>query len=244
MVSLSSADVVTSVTQQPSLDEIEALSQSFEAQEASALLSWAANKYGDQLVLACSLGPEDLVLIDLLSRVYPGLQAFFLDTDFHFVETMALKDQIQARYPNMHLEIVKPLLTVEQQADQHGAELYVTNPDQCCGIRKVEPLNRVLSGYDAWITGMRRQQAPTRASIGKVQWDVKRSMVKLNPLADWTEEQVWAYITANGIPYNPLHDQNYPSIGCTHCTAPVQPGEDPRSGRWQGQGKTECGLHT
>ncbi len=242
--SLTSIDAAAPAIAHPTPPEIEALSQAFEPQDPAALLSWGAEQYGKHLVLACSLGPEDLVLIDLLSRVSPTVQAFFLDTDFHFAETLALKDQITARYPQLQLEIVKPLLTVKQQVEHYGPELFVSNPDQCCGIRKVEPLNRVLSGYRAWITGMRRQQAPTRASIGKVQWDAKRSMLKLNPLADWTEEQVWAYIAQQGIPYNPLHDQSYPSIGCTHCTAPVAPGQDPRSGRWQGKGKTECGLHT
>lgn len=242
--SLASADDTAPAMAHPTPPEIETLSQAFEPRDPTALLSWGANKYGAHLVLACSLGPEDLVLIDLLSRVSPRMQAFFLDTDFHFAETLALKDQITARYPQLQLEIIKPLLTVEQQVERYGPDLFANNPDQCCGIRKVEPLNRVLSSYKAWITGMRRQQAPTRSSIGKVQWDAKRSMLKLNPLADWTEEQVWAYIVQQGIPYNPLHDQSYPSIGCTHCTAPVAPGQDPRSGRWQGKGKTECGLHT
>jgi phosphoadenosine phosphosulfate reductase len=224
--------------------QIEDLSQAFETASPLELLQWAVDQFDHQVVLACSFGPEDVVLIDLLTRIQADAHAFFLDTDFHFPQTLELKDRILARYPQLQLETVRPLLTPEQQANEYGPELYKSNPDQCCGIRKVEPLNRTLARYDAWITGMRREQAATRAAIGKVQWDAKRERVKLNPLADWTNKQIWAYIVANQVPYNPLHDQDYPSIGCTHCTAPVRQGEDPRSGRWQGKGKTECGLHT
>ncbi|GAB4212485.1 MAG: phosphoadenylyl-sulfate reductase [Synechococcales cyanobacterium] len=223
--------------------EIESLSQQFEVPPATEVLKWAANEFGHSLVLACSFGPEDLVLIDLLTQVQPDAHAFFLDTDFHFAETLELKEQIQNRYPRLQLHTVKPLFTPEEQAAQYGEALYRSNPDQCCYIRKVEPMNRVLQPYEAWITGMRREQAVTRANIGKVQWDAKRDKLKLNPLADWTEQQVWAYITKHEIPYNALHDQNFPSIGCFHCTAPVAPGADPRSGRWQGKQKVECGLH-
>lgn len=224
--------------------EVAALSEQFEAATPQELLAWAVEALGDRLVLACSFGPEDIVLLDALTQVRADARAFFLDTNFHFDETLALKAAIEARFPQLQLETVLPRLTPAEQAEQYGEALYTTSPDQCCGIRKVEPLNRILSQYEGWITGMRREQSPTRADIGKVQWDSKRAMLKLNPLADWTEKQVWAHIYDRQLPYNALHDQNYPSIGCTHCTAPVAPGADPRSGRWQGKAKTECGLHT
>ncbi|MEN9204952.1 MAG: phosphoadenylyl-sulfate reductase [Thermostichales cyanobacterium SZTDM-1c_bins_54] len=224
--------------------EIERLSQEYESRSPQELLAWAVASFGEGLILACSFGPEDLVLIDLLTQIQPAAQAFFLDTDFHFPETLELKAKVEQRYPQLRLHTYKPLFTPEEQAAEYGPELYRRNPDQCCYIRKVEPMNRALQGYQAWVTGMRRQQAATRASIGKVQWDGKRDKVKLNPLADWTDKQVWNYIHSHNLPYNVLHDRNYPSIGCFHCTAPVAPGQDPRSGRWQGTGKTECGLHT
>ncbi|MGY2795441.1 phosphoadenosine phosphosulfate reductase [Thermostichus sp. MS-CIW-36] len=224
--------------------QVASLSERFEPLSASDLLTWAVEEFGDGLVLACSFGPEDLVLIDLLTAINPRVRAFFLDTDFHFPETLQLREQVLARYPHLQLQIFKPLLTPEEQAAQYGPELYRSDPDLCCNIRKVEPLNRALAGCTTWITGMRREQSPTRADIGKVQWDGKRNRLKLNPLADWTNGQVWKYILDHGIPYNPLHDRHYPSIGCIHCTAPVEPGADPRSGRWKGTSKTECGLHT
>jgi phosphoadenosine phosphosulfate reductase len=138
---------------------------------------------------------------------------------------------------------VKSKLSPAEQATQFGESLWLRNPDQCCDLRKVEPLTRILAKYAAWITGIRREQSPTRANAGIVEWDTKFGLVKFNPLATWSWEQVWEYIRANDVPYNELHDQHFPSIGCTHCTAPVMPGEDPRSGRWKSSAKTECGLH-
>jgi len=138
---------------------------------------------------------------------------------------------------------VSPLITPEEQAAQHGEALWSVNPTECCNIRKVEPLTRILSQYEAWITGIRRDQAPTRANSKKIEYDTKFGLVKFNPIAGWTSEDVWNYIRANDIIYNPLHDQNYPSIGCEYCTRQVMPGEDPRAGRWSGHEKTECGLH-
>jgi phosphoadenosine phosphosulfate reductase len=223
---------------------VESLSQHFEPLEPRDLLLWAIEQFGHRLVVASSLGAENLVLLDMMSQLQPDFHAFFLDTDFHFPETLELKDRLQARYPRMQFQVIKPDLTPQQQAEHYGPELYKSNPDLCCRIRKVEPLNRVLSHYDAWMTGMRRDQSPTRAHLKKVEWDARRGCLKLIPLANWTDRQVWTYIMKNKIPYNPLHDYNYPSIGCLHCTAPVAPGQDPRSGRWQGQAKTECGLHT
>jgi phosphoadenosine phosphosulfate reductase len=167
---------------------------------------------------------------------------FTLDTDFLFPETYALIDTIEKQY-GLEVERTRPEYTPEAQAEKFGAALWGSHPDQCCNIRKVEPLKKHLSGLQAWVTGVRRDQAPTRANTKKLEWDAKFGLVKLNPLADWTSPQVWDYIRENSVPYNPLHDQNYPSIGCTYCTRPVMPGEDPRAGRWSGFNKTECGLH-
>jgi phosphoadenosine phosphosulfate reductase len=165
-----------------------------------------------------------------------------LDTNVHFKETYETRDRLEQHYGVKFIQVL-PKLTLEEQAQQHGEELWKTDPNACCNIRKVEPLTGILAKYDAWITGIRRDQAPTRANAKKVEYDVKFGLVKFNPLAAWTSEDVWNYIRANNVIYNPLHDQNYPSIGCEHCTRPVQPGEDPRAGRWSGFEKTECGLH-
>ncbi|MGG4219492.1 phosphoadenylyl-sulfate reductase [Paenibacillus jamilae] len=194
------------------------------------------------ITFACSFGAEDVVLVDMLQRISPSTDIFYLDTDFHFQETYDTRDQMQARY-NLDFVRVSPLITPEEQAAKHGEELWKSDPNACCGIRKVEPLTRILSQYDAWITGIRRDQAPTRANAKKVEYDEKFGLVKFNPLASWTSEDVWNYIRTHEVLYNPLHDRNYPSIGCEQCTREVLPGEDPRAGRWSGNEKTECGLH-
>jgi phosphoadenosine phosphosulfate reductase len=181
----------------------------------------------------------------MVHRINPDVPLFYLDTDFLFPETYATRDRIIERYQLKPAQViqVKSLLTPQKQAASYGDALWTSNPDQCCQLRKVEPLTRVLKGYNAWITGIRRDQAPSRASAGLIEWDQKFGLVKVNPLARWSWTDVWTYIKIYEVPYNPLHDQNYPSIGCTHCTKPVMPGQDPRSGRWQGNAKTECGLH-
>ncbi|GIP30551.1 phosphoadenosine phosphosulfate reductase [Paenibacillus sp. J23TS9] len=194
------------------------------------------------LTFACSFGAEDVVLVDILQKVSPSTDIFYLDTDFHFKETYETKDRLESKY-GIQFVRVSPKLTTDEQAAQHGEELWKTNPNQCCNIRKVEPLTRILSQYDAWITGIRRDQAPTRANAKKVEYDHKFGLVKFNPIAEWTSDDVWKYIRDNQVLYNPLHDQNFPSIGCEHCTRPVNPGEDPRAGRWSDSEKTECGLH-
>lgn len=195
------------------------------------------------ITFACSFGAEDVVLVDMLQKISPKTDIFYLDTDFHFKETYETRDLMAARYPGIPFVEVKPELTPEEQAAQHGEELWKSDPNACCNIRKVQPLTKILSKYEAWITGIRRDQAPTRANAKKIEYDVKFGLVKFNPIAHWTSEDVWNYIRANDVIYNPLHDQNYPSIGCEHCTRPVMPGEDPRAGRWSGNDKTECGLH-
>ncbi len=229
----------------PTDESLKALSASFESKSPHDVLAHALKQYGSDIVLACSFGAEDVVLLDMIQKIAPRTKLFYLDTDFLFKETHEVKDRLIAKYglkPEQVLQ-VKSLLTPDQQAAQHGEALWSRNPDQCCQLRKIEPLTRTLSGYAAWITGIRRDQAPTRANAGLVEWDQKFNLVKFNPLATWKSEDVWAYIKVHEVPYNELHDRHYPSIGCTHCTAPVMPGEDPRSGRWKNFAKTECGLH-
>ncbi len=223
--------------------ELNAVAEALEGQQPEEILKWAFENFAkEEISLACSFGAEDVALVDMVAKLRPGARVFYLDTNLLFGETYEVIDQIRAKY-DITLEQVLPLLTLGEQAEQHGEALWASNPDACCGIRKVEPLGRVLSGLTAWITGIRREQAPTRANARVVEWDAKFGLVKINPLAAWKDRDVWNYIIANGVPYNVLHDQGYPSIGCVHCTRAVRPGEDPRAGRWSGFNKTECGLH-
>lgn len=205
----------------------------------------ANDRFGEGLILACSFGAEDVALADMLLRINPDSTLFYLDTDFLFPETYAVRDRLIERYRLKSHQLIqmKAVLTPEEQATQYGEALWLRNPDQCCQMRKVDSLTKILQRFQAWITGIRRDQSPTRAHAQIVEWDAKFGLVKWNPLAAWSWEQVWAYIREHNVPYNELHDQNFPSIGCTHCTAPVLPGEDPRSGRWKQFTKTECGLH-
>jgi len=239
---------VTTPVQQnarPTKEALQALSASFESKQPQDVLAYALERYVPNIILACSFGVEDVALVDMIQKINPRTKLFYLDTDFLFKETHEVKDRLIVKYGLTPEQVVqvKSLLTPEQQAAQHGEALWSRNPDQCCQLRKIEPLMRVLSGYAAWITGIRRDQVPTRANAGLVEWDQKFNLVKFNPLAKWTSEDVWGYIKVHEVPYNELHDCHYPSIGCTHCTAPVMPGEDPRSGRWKNFAKTECGLH-
>ncbi|MDF0676552.1 MAG: phosphoadenylyl-sulfate reductase [Nitrospira sp.] len=224
--------------------ELKGWSAWFETKQPQDVLTAAIERY-EKIVLACSFGAEDVVLVDMVHRVNPTVPLFYLDTDFLFPETYATRDQVIERYGLQAAQViqVKSLLTPKAQAESYGEALWVRDPDQCCRLRKVEPLTRVLRGYDAWITGIRRDQAPSRANAGLIEWDQKFELIKVNPLARWTWTDVWTYIKVYEVPYNPLHDQNYPSIGCTYCTTPVAPGDDPRAGRWKNFAKTECGLH-
>lgn len=215
--------------------------EEFENKSPEELLAFAVERFPN-ITLACSFGAEDVVLVDLLQKISPKTDIFYLDTNVHFKETYETRDRLQQHYGVEFVQVL-PKLTLEAQAEKFGAELWKSEPTQCCNIRKVDPLTDILKNYDAWITGIRRDQAPTRANAKKVEYDVKFGLVKFNPLASWTSEEVWNYIKNNNIIYNPLHDRNYPSIGCEHCTRPVAPGEDPRAGRWAGFEKTECGLH-
>lgn len=205
------------------------------------VLGWALQKF-PRIALACSFGAEDLVLVHMASSLKPGVDVFYLDTHLHFPETYATRDIIRARYP-ITLHRVEPELSLTDQEALYGPRLWERDPDLCCRLRKVEPLKRFLKGYDAWITGIRREQAPTRARAQSIQFDAAFSLWKINPLVAWRWEDVWDYIRSHQIPYHPLHDRHYPSIGCLPCTTPVRPGEDLRSGRWRGKDKKECGLH-
>lgn len=211
------------------------------AEQAAISLRWAQQAFGDRLVVASSMGDE--VLVHLASLAAPGVDVLFLDTGYHFAETLGTRDAVASTY-DVTVRTVLPLITVEEQTAQHGPDLWSRDPDACCAIRKVEPLERGLSAYDAWVTGMRREDAPTRSDIDVVGWDARRDKVKLNPLAAWTQDDVDRYAVENGVLLNPLRQLGYASIGCEPCTRPVAPGEDPRAGRWSGTGKTECGLHS
>lgn len=215
--------------------------EELESATPQEVIAWAVETFPN-ITFACSFGAEDVVIVDMLQKISPSTDVFYLDTDFHFKETYETRDAMAERY-NLDFVRVSPEITPEEQAERYGEELWKSDPNACCNIRKVEPLTRILSQYDAWITGIRRDQAPTRANAKKIEYDVKFGLVKFNPLASWTSEDVWNYIRENDVLYNPLHDRNYPSIGCEHCTRPVMPGEDPRAGRWAGSEKTECGLH-
>jgi phosphoadenosine phosphosulfate reductase len=206
------------------------------------VLSWAFETFGNGVAISSAFGAEGMALIDMASRVRKDFRLFTIDTEFLFPETYSLMDKIEQKY-EIKIEKVLPLLSPEEQEHAHGAALWTRSPDQCCNLRKVEPLRRKLSELEAWITSIRRDQTSFRQGARKVEWDVKFGLVKVNPIADWTSKQVWRYLHEHGVPYNSLHDQNYPSIGCTHCTRAVRPGEDPRAGRWPGLAKTECGLH-
>lgn len=224
------------------LGHIEELAARFEQEPPEAVLRWAFETYGDRVCLACSFGAEDMVLLDMACRLHPGVQVFYLDTGLLFPQTLQLIREASQRYP-MRLCPVLPELDLEEQARCHGERLWQRDPHRCCQLRKVEPLRRFLQGYEAWITGIRREQAPTRAAARPVEWDSLFGLVKVNPLVRWGWDDVWEYIRRHRVPHNPLHHQGFPSIGCQPCTTPVRPGEHPRAGRWRGLEKTECGLH-
>lgn len=214
----------------------------FEANSATEILQHAISQYGKDITFASSFGAEDVVLIDMLSRIEPNIDIFFLDTGLHFQETYDTIGRLEERYKRSFTS-VKTSLTLDDQEQQYGPELWKREPDTCCNLRKVEPLQNYLRGFHAWITGIRRTQSPTRANAKKWEWDARFGLMKMNPLADWSDQQVWTYIFDHNVPYNPLHDHDFPSIGCAVCTKPVLAGEDLRSGRWGGFEKTECGLH-
>lgn len=219
--------------------ELQAAAEGWSPQQA---LAWAFETFGNDVAISSAFGAEGMVLIDMAANVRKDFRIFTIDTEFLFPETYSLMDRIEQKY-EIKIERVFSLLTPEEQERLHGVALWAREPDHCCNLRKVEPLRRKLSELRAWITSIRRDQTAFRKAAGKVEWDLKFALVKVNPIADWTSKQVWRYLHEHAVPYNSLHDQNYPSIGCTQCTRAVRPGEDPRAGRWPGTGKTECGLH-
>ena len=204
---------------------------------AEEVVAWGLERFHPQIALACSFQQEESVLLDMLFGAEPEARVFALDTHVLFPETYAIWDVVEKRYGTTIERFEGP--TLEQQAAEHGDALWERDPNACCAIRKVEPLGRALESLDAWITGVRREQSPTRASARKVEWDAAHGLWKINPLADWTDRDVWRRIHERDLPYNLLHDRGYASIGCTHCT---RPGAG-REGRWSTSDKTECGLH-
>ena len=213
------------------------------AQETpQGVLRWAVETFGRRLTMATAFGAEGCCLIHLLAEIDPGVRIFNLDTGYQFAETLQLRERIKDRY-NIAVEMVQPELTVAEYEAEHGGPLYGLRPDQCCHDRKMVPLRRAVVGYEAWISAIRRDQTADRGRASVVQWDAKFNLVKVNPLLSWTKKDVWGFIVKHDVPYNPLHDQGYPSIGCWPCTRPVAEGEDERAGRWAGTVKKECGLH-
>ncbi|WP_308410520.1 phosphoadenylyl-sulfate reductase [Bacillus sp. Marseille-P3661] len=206
-------------------------------------LKWAFEQYGDQIVYACSFGAESSVLLDLISKINKNASIAFIDTDLHFIETYEIIEKVKERYPTYNINFLKSQYTLEQQAEKYGKNLWESNPNLCCNVRKIEPLKKELSKYKAWITGLRRDQAPTRANVQYINKDKKFKLIKICPLIHWTWDDVWMYINLNKLPYHELHDKGYPSIGCEVCTKPVHSNEDLRAGRWQNHQKNECGLH-
>jgi phosphoadenosine phosphosulfate reductase len=231
--------VTTSTTQ-----EHRALAERAESELADAspqeALTWAVEQFGERLIVASNM--QDAVLVDLATRVKPDVDVLFLETGYHFAETIGTRDAVATVYPHVRIVNAEAEQSVADQEAEFGL-LNQTDPTKCCFLRKVVPLQRTLAKYDAWVTGVRRVDAPTRANTPIVQWDERNGLVKVNPIAPWSDEQFDDYIQQHGILQNPLVQEGYLSIGCAPCTAKVALGADPRSGRWAGQSKTECGLH-
>jgi phosphoadenosine phosphosulfate reductase len=231
---------VTTATQE--LKELaEAASAELADASAEEALAWTAKTFGDSWIVASNM--QDAVLIDLAVKAKPDFDVLFLETGYHFPETIGLRDAVAATYSGINIINALPDKTVAEQDAEEGPRLYEREPDRCCAMRKVVPLRRTLANYDAWVTGVRRVDAPTRANTPIVQWDDRNGLVKINPIAPWTDDEFRDYIDQNGILENLLVADGYLSIGCAPCTAKVELGADPRSGRWQGKNKVECGLH-
>jgi len=223
-------------------EELARASRSLEAATPQEIIRWAVDRFGAKLTMATAFGPEGCLIIHWLAAIAPATYVFNLDTGYQFPETLELRDRIATRY-GIDVVLEKPSTTVEEYERLHGGPIYRTEPDRCCGERKLSIVTRVLAGYDAWMSGIRRDQSPDRAAAPIVGWDHKFGVVKVSPLANWTKAKVWDAIIKQNVPYNPLHDKGYVSIGCAPCTRAVTVGEDERAGRWSGSAKTECGLH-
>jgi phosphoadenosine phosphosulfate reductase len=219
---------------------VRAVGAELELAPAEDIVEWAVATFGDRFCVTSSMG--DAVLAHLVSRVAPGVDVVFLDTGYHFAETIGTRDAVAATLP-LRVVDVQPSLSVEEQDRQYGARLYERDPDLCCALRKVQPLQRTLEGYDAWATGLRRAETRDRVIAPVIGWDEAKGKVKVSPLARWSDDEVERYVARHGVLVNPLVQDGYPSIGCWPCTRRVEPGADPRSGRWAGRDKTECGIH-
>jgi phosphoadenosine phosphosulfate reductase len=208
------------------------------------ILNWAVSHYYPKLTMATAFGPEGCAILHMLSRIEPLVRVFNLDTGYQFTETLRLRDRFASEY-GIEVELIRPELSVSEYETSHGGPVYLTNADRCCHDRKLVPMRRAIEGYRAWISAIRADQSSQRSQAAVVGWDAKFGLVKVNPLLGWTQRDVWAYLVTNEVPYNPLHNRGYPSIGCWPCTRAVPAGElDERAGRWAGQAKTECGLHS
>ena len=222
--------------------DLASVAAELEGASAGDILAWTAATFAPRATFGTGFGVEGCILIHLIAERELPIDVFTLDTGLLFSETLELWKKLEQRY-GVTIRPVRPVQTVEAQALQWGPALWTREPNQCCRLRKVEPLRQALEGMDAWISAIRREQTPERATAPVVDRDSRFGVVKVNPLARWTTRDVWRFVFANDVPYNVLHDHGYPSIGCRPCTTPVGDGEDPRSGRWRGQGKRECGLH-
>ncbi|MCH2113824.1 MAG: phosphoadenylyl-sulfate reductase [Pirellulales bacterium] len=226
------------------LADLAAHSARLETAEPEEIITWAHQHYAPQLTMATAFGPEGCVILSMLAKIAPATHVFNLDTGYQFQQTLDLRDRIAEKY-GVEVEMLQPELSVPEYEAMHNGPLYKTNPTQCCFDRKIRVLQRGIQGKQAWMSGIRRDQSADRAQAAIVGWDMKFGMVKISPLANWTKQDVWKRILEAKVPYNPLHDQDYPSIGCWPCTRAVRQGEtDQRAGRWSGTEKTECGLHT
>jgi len=223
-------------------ERLQQLNDRFKNSDPDEVLKWGFQTFGSYMVLGTGFGSSGVFLIDRIVTTGLSVPIFYLDTQLLFNETYTLRDQLEERY-KISITQVLPELTPAEQAKKHGDELWKDDPDKCCYMRKVQPLKRYLSDKKAWITGVRRNQSETREKTEIIEWDPVNEVVKINPLATWTHEQIWEYIHERNLPYNPLHDEGYPSIGCIPCTQPATSEYDERSGRWQDMDKTECGIH-
>jgi phosphoadenosine phosphosulfate reductase len=224
-------------------EEIVRRSAELETATPQEILKWATDRFAPHFTMATAFGPEGMTIIHMLAEIAPETPIFNLDTGYQFEETLELREQVKAKY-GIAVEYKRPELTVEQYEQLHGGPLYKTNPSQCCGDRKLKVLVAAVKGMHAWASAIRRDQSPDRAQAAIVGWDKKFQLVKISPLANSTKSDIWKMITDHDIPYNPLHDKGYTSVGCWPCTRAVQVGEDDRAGRWSGTAKTECGLHS
>lgn len=223
-------------------DRVKGAAARLENSSPQEIMAWAFEEFGKSVTIATGFGAEGVAMIDMAVRINPHPEIFFLDTGFLFPQTYELRRRIEDRYA-VAIRAVKPELSPQSQDQAFGPNLWSRDPDLCCRLRKLEPLKEALWGYDAWMTAIRRDQTAARRHAQAIEWDYRWQLVKVNPLVSWSKRDVWDYIIKNGVPYNPLHDRGYPSIGCTHCTRSVYAGEDERAGRWAGYAKTECGLH-